>query len=85
MPLNCLFIRKGKTMKWFAVAFIQFGNSELEIEIVRASNMQDAIGMHSKIPDTMPILISPDLEKIKRAFFDQDAMIDVVEVVVVPL
>ena len=68
-------------MKRWAVGYINFYDNDLVIEIVEAADWRAALCAHSKLADMAEIVLNcADLEAAKVEAFDQDSMIDVVEI-----
>lgn len=69
-------------MKW-AVAYMNFFDNELRVEIVEANTMIEALSKHSKLSsnETGWLKNMPNnLEQIRTMFFDADAAIDIIEI-----
>jgi hypothetical protein len=66
-------------MHTYAVAYMNYFENDLTIELVVASNEIEAIFEHSAI-GCSPEDYSNDLEKLKTEFFDQDLNVDVKKV-----
>lgn len=75
-------------MKKFAVSHINWGNYELTTEIVEAEDWKAAAMQHKNIAEMFPVSedegknwpIPETQEEAKQAAFDQDAMINIVEI-----
>ena len=67
-------------MKKWAVGFISFSDNELWIEIIEAESWQEALKKHKQISIDGFEFDMTSLEAAKADAFDQDAMINVVEI-----
>lgn len=71
-------------MKKFAVGYIDFYDNELTIEIIEAEDWYTALNSHTKLKSMNEdecYLSSDSLEAAKDIAFNNDFMIDVVEVI----
>lgn len=68
-------------MKKFAVGYIDFYDNELTIEIIEAEDWYTALNSHTKLKSDECYLSSDSLEAAKDIAFNDDFMIDVVEII----
>lgn len=67
-------------MKKWAVGYISFFDNEMSIEIVEADSWHAALSQHSKMTDHLDAVDFTTKETAKQTMFDQDSMVDVVEI-----
>lgn len=67
------------SFKYYAVGYINWFDHDLKIEIIKAVDVRDAISKHSSLSNIVLLGMPQELEDIKQWFFDQDAMIEVIE------
>jgi hypothetical protein len=68
-------------MKRWAVAYMNYYENDLSIEIVRANDWASAISKHSVLNcGNMADNLKSTLEDTKQRFFDCDSMVDVIEI-----
>ena len=64
----------------YAVAYINFFDNILKVEIIKADNIRSAVDQHSMIKSENFPDLPEDIEEIQEIFFDFDSCIDVIEI-----
>jgi hypothetical protein len=67
-------------MKLYAVAFINFLDNELSVELVEARNIVGAIVMHSKVDAKWLKDYPNDISQLRTLFLELDMAVDVIEI-----
>jgi len=72
--------QKKTNMNLYAVAYMNFLNNELTIELVEANTVVGAIAMHSKTDVRWLEHYPNDIHQLRMLFLELDMAVDVVEI-----